>query len=1089
MTITLTKFDSVFSQFSTQENNSPLDKLENEFVQRMITLVQVESNTLIKSLKGATSDEEIDKAKWNLIPRMQQLLWYLWRDGWALGKDTAIRELRMAGFSVGDDWAEFAFQSDNDAGSRRSQRNRITDLKTPLEDSRVKKAIEDRTLELSKDYSGSTNKEIKEAFKEFNKNKDKEGARARLEERINRAIGSQDQPINKKVRNTAARAKVIARTELTGAYNTARVDSFATAGVRKFIWITDVREATCKICLPRNGVIYDISEIPSNPPPVHPNCNCFLKPIQEDDPRAKNARNIASAIAPIAAGWLFGKAADKVGAAIDAIPEKEKKEDNFWRNVLVAGGAALGLAGIYYLVTRNPTVKQATQRATKEAVEEVADAVEVYRQKRKAQEGLSEDEQPSVLDQGIVTAASLPEPVRNSLPPGLANSNADIRNVQVSEIVRRTGLPPKEAMKVKLKLDQYLAENPVKPEGKTVGTMTDKELKELGLTKRQISELKKRKRKGELFVTIDDLKDIPGVGDRRIEQMKRRIEEKNNPSLEFRGKKIEDLSIKELKEGLGLKHNQAIAVKEYLRKNRITKVQDLQNVPGIGKVAIAIARRKIADTKPRPNINNFGEKNGLSNINMLAERAGISNKLAQEIADERQANGDFKDMDDFKRRMDKRRKERGAKRLDNTTISKISNNLEFLPEGEEIQPVNLEPRQESSSKKGEPVALPQKRKRVKEEPAEQPQQQRRQSPLPDNRPSRVPVKRTSPQERVNADALEDERQYTELADEVKRYHTIPGVRGKVAGQVKQRIEQNASVIRRQQQNYVNANSAVTNAINRIDSLENDVAELEKAYRTGRNIEEAKATYLEAIARTEGELDAAGRILSNADELDVARQRTDRVRSAAEQSINNNAARKARQEALDAKLKAARVNTDDLEADLRSDRTIQSIDNQITQLDRLSATIREDPNNIRGNIQNSKARLEELKNRVNQASQERASLKQQYQEKFSLLQQEINDVQSRISVTQTRLNFAEDKVQRYRLETARVRRDGEPKAIAKAERELSQWENAKNSASRELKALNKQLTNLKKQRKTNKDTRGFSRGGKLAMFVSNLRAGR
>ena len=148
----------------------------------------------------------------------------------------------------------------------------------------------------------------------------------------------------------------------------------------------------------------------------------------------KKQRNLAGAIAPIAAGWLFGKAADKVGAAIDAIPEKEEKENDLWKKVLLAGGAALGLAGIYYLVTRNPSVKQAAQKGVVEAVEEVADQAEAYQQRRRAAEGLSEEKQPSILEQGAVTAASLPPEIRNSLPPGLANSNADIRNIQASEI-------------------------------------------------------------------------------------------------------------------------------------------------------------------------------------------------------------------------------------------------------------------------------------------------------------------------------------------------------------------------------------------------------------------------------------------------------------------------------------------------------------------------------------------------------------------------------------------------------------------------------------------------------------------------------
>jgi chromosome segregation ATPase len=413
--------------------------------------------------------------------------------------------------------------------------------------------------------------------------------------------------------------------------------------------------------------------------------------------------------------------------------------------------------------------------------------------------------------------------------------------------------------------------------------------------------------------------------------------------------------------------------------------------------------------------------------------------------------------------------------LGKATRNKIEDNLTVLPRGEDERPIDLPPEKPKAL-----PSLPQKR---------QPVGDPRVKPLPDNR---VPkVRRASPQDRVNSDVLEDERQYQELAKEVQRYHTIPGTSSKITKQVKQRVEQNASIIKRQEENYRRVNDNVNQATARIDSLEADVAKLEEAYRTGQNIEEAKKTYLEAIARVEGNLDNASGVLSRVDELDNAIARTSRVRASAEQSIVNNPNRQRRQEALDAKLKAARANTTDLEEDLANinrNSILIVLKNEIDQLDRLSAILREDPSNIRGNIQNSKARLEELKNRVNQASQERASLKRQYKERFSILQQEINDVESQISEVRTRLNFADDKIQRYRVETARLRRDtkADPKDVARAERELKKWESTKNTASRELRSLDKRLTALKKQRKDNKDNRGFSRGGKLAMFVSNMR---
>ena len=1100
-TILSPKFDSVFSQF-TKSTNNPLDKLENEFVQRMITLVQAESNALIKSLKGATSDEEIDKAGWNLIPRMQQLLWYLWRDGWALGKDTAVRDLALAKFTANNELAEFVSESEikslNNAGNRRSQRDRIADLKMPLEDSRVKKAIEDRTLELSKDYSESTNKEIKAAFLEFNNSKDKKDARAKLEERIARAIGANDEQSNKRVRDTAARAKVIARTELTGAYNTARVDSFAAAGVKRFLWVANIVPGrTCSKCLERNGVIYTLEEIRTNFTPLHPHCRCTLEPLQEDDDRVKNQKKgVKDAIAPMAAGWLFGKAAEKVSAAamaeIDKIPDKKEKENTLRRKILIAGGAALALSGIYYLVTRNPTIKQATQRATKEAVEEIGDQVEAYRQRKQAQDGLAEDKQPSVLDQGIVTAASLPEAIKRILPEGLLNSNADIRNMSPQEINRLTGMSIKDATRLRLQLDEELAKNPVKTE-KTIDRMTNKQLKALGLTDKQINQLRRMKRNGQSFVNIDDLKKIKGVGDRKIQEIKRRIEEEKYPSLVLGGKEIEELSTKELKEYLRLSQNQAVAVREYLRKNRITKIEDLINVPGIGKETVARAAYGVLRTTPRANINNFGTEGGVSNVNLLSERAGISKSLAQIIVDERQQNGDFSDMDNLRKRVNERLKDGGSRvRVTKALTKKIADNVVFLRNGEEEKPLIVPPKINPST------PLPKKRTRMGDPRTPQVEPQRMaaplpkertrmgdpRTPLPDTRP-RLPAKRTSPQDKVNAARLEDERQYTALAKEVEAYHLLPGTKGKITRQVKQRIEQNASMLRRQDEAYRTANSTVTNAINRIDNIENDVAKLEEAYRVGKNIEEAKAAFLKAIARTEGELDATARTLANASELDAAISRTTRVRGAAEQSINSNVGRQAWQKTLDDKLKTAKVDTTDLENDLRSDRTLQAIDDQIAQLETLSATIQQDPNNIRANIQNSKERLEGLKNRVNQASEQRREDK----ERFSLLKQEIKFIETKIPYEEAKINVIKKEKRNAVKRLAATRGLNTPasrKEAAALERDISRLDAQASSLSRELDDLKIQLSRLQEQRRTTKDNRGFSKGGKLAMFVSNMR---
>ena len=59
----------------------------------------------------------------------------------------------------------------------------------------------------------------------------------------------------------------------------ARAKAFGDAGVGQVRWITQHDERVCKICRPRDGVIYPLDAVP----PKHHNCRCYLIPLAREE--------------------------------------------------------------------------------------------------------------------------------------------------------------------------------------------------------------------------------------------------------------------------------------------------------------------------------------------------------------------------------------------------------------------------------------------------------------------------------------------------------------------------------------------------------------------------------------------------------------------------------------------------------------------------------------------------------------------------------------------------------------------------------------------------------------------------------------
>ena len=73
------------------------------------------------------------------------------------------------------------------------------------------------------------------------------------------------------------RAKMIARTEVIRASNTAALARYKEAGVKMYEWSTAFDERTCEICAGLDGHRFQIGR--GRQPPIHPNCRCSVIPI------------------------------------------------------------------------------------------------------------------------------------------------------------------------------------------------------------------------------------------------------------------------------------------------------------------------------------------------------------------------------------------------------------------------------------------------------------------------------------------------------------------------------------------------------------------------------------------------------------------------------------------------------------------------------------------------------------------------------------------------------------------------------------------------------------------------------------------
>jgi SPP1 gp7 family putative phage head morphogenesis protein len=112
---------------------------------------------------------------------------------------------------------------------------------------------------------------------------DKEAERKRL--RLNEQILTAREYDSREMYNDSMRRTANLWWTQTSQYGIEVVDkatlrAYKDMGVEKVRWVAELDSRTCKVCRERNGVIYELSKVPSK---THYNCRCRLEPVEIEE--------------------------------------------------------------------------------------------------------------------------------------------------------------------------------------------------------------------------------------------------------------------------------------------------------------------------------------------------------------------------------------------------------------------------------------------------------------------------------------------------------------------------------------------------------------------------------------------------------------------------------------------------------------------------------------------------------------------------------------------------------------------------------------------------------------------------------------
>jgi SPP1 gp7 family putative phage head morphogenesis protein len=247
-----------------------LDKIEGIFKNRLEKILSTKIKKAIVSILDEQKEEdkgktkEAIKNKWWLKTELEKLLYQTWLTGAEEGAKDGTKEISNLENS---DIGHFAVAEPANFRNLRAE-----------------EAIAARANRLASDVSESEWEEIRQHVLDAIQPQSPEAGPISRTELIGRLEGT----LGFKAYRFRNRARTIARTEITNAYNVGRLDSYVRSElVTHVIYRTILDDRRCDICESRQGLVISLTDataMGSIQIPAHPNCRCVWSPVLADSP-------------------------------------------------------------------------------------------------------------------------------------------------------------------------------------------------------------------------------------------------------------------------------------------------------------------------------------------------------------------------------------------------------------------------------------------------------------------------------------------------------------------------------------------------------------------------------------------------------------------------------------------------------------------------------------------------------------------------------------------------------------------------------------------------------------------------------------
>jgi SPP1 gp7 family putative phage head morphogenesis protein len=313
-------FDSVFTAALTVpfESDRPLipiadierglDAIENASIeQQQRILMEQTANLLEKAgvFLAARDVAGIQSLEWSASVALQAPIFSVWSMGWQLGSAHMIREMISSvpenlrkKISFSSSLRTFATAQEKDAIASLLQLQPGTIVNTAAE-----QAVLRRTIQLAGNFGDDQLAKLKVSLIGAI-SPDADGKVLSRKELLDQ--------VQANLKVGKARAEMIARTELTNAYNSSRIQTALQSSIVthfRFLAIGDAR--TTPICRSRNGMLIaasDLSAIAANKPPLHVRCRSTVSPVM-------------GTINPTHAEWIADPARQPGNRTLEPLPK------------------------------------------------------------------------------------------------------------------------------------------------------------------------------------------------------------------------------------------------------------------------------------------------------------------------------------------------------------------------------------------------------------------------------------------------------------------------------------------------------------------------------------------------------------------------------------------------------------------------------------------------------------------------------------------------------------------------------------------------------------------------------------------------